>query len=155
VLDLIVYSPMDLKYREYLGRWWQRQRFLSRGDLLEHRYEYSFLRLLNDDLPTVSRISLFRLLQRVKFPRNIEGAGLVAIAAKLPNLELIRNSTITTRSSRFFGSSAVTVRQISLRTPNRPRMNMLTDRMITQTLPRAQALSTLASALPELKINSN
>jgi hypothetical protein len=89
VLDLIVYSPMDLKYREYLGRWWQRQRFLTRGDLLEHRYEYSFLRLLNDDLPTVSRISLFRLLPRVKFPRHIEGAGLVAIAAKLPNLELI------------------------------------------------------------------
>jgi hypothetical protein len=85
-LESTVYSPMDYPYRKN-----HREKADSGGrrDLFERRYEYSVLRLLKDDLPMVSRISRFELLKTVGISRAVEGAALAAIAAKLPNLQLI------------------------------------------------------------------
>jgi hypothetical protein len=96
-LELTVYSPMDYPYRKnHLAE------ADSRGgsDLCEHRYEYSVLRLLKDDLPMVSRISRFELLKTVGMPRAVEGAALATIAAKLPNLQLI-NWQLNDNDMRF------------------------------------------------------
>jgi hypothetical protein len=83
-LELSFDSPKHS--RSWKNPW---QEFRKKYGLFELRHEYSFLRLLNDDLPTVSRISRFQLPTRLHSPQHVDGATLAAIAAKLPNLEYI------------------------------------------------------------------
>lgn len=89
---LDAYSPTDVHHRQDVNV--DAQRFEAqlaggRKDLFEHRYERSFLRMLNcEGLPAVSRIGGFHV-EELCHRRRIEGASLAGIAAKLPNLETI------------------------------------------------------------------
>ena len=89
---LNAYSPADVDHREGADVEMQRfyaEQYRGRQDIFEHRYERSFLRIFNyEGLPAVSRISRFHVKQLCD-QRRIEGATLVRIAAKLPNLETI------------------------------------------------------------------
>ena len=60
------------------------------ADLLELRYEHSFLKLLRaDELPPISRISTFITTEALCIHRRIEGASLAGMGAKMPNLETV------------------------------------------------------------------
>jgi hypothetical protein len=88
-LKLAVYSPTDRPYRSEDNKQ-AREKLEDGRDLFEKRYENSFLRLLQDELPIVLRITGFEFPRTLETPRHVEGAALAAIAAKLPNLELIK-----------------------------------------------------------------
>ena len=81
-LDLSdVYSPMDGFHRA-------RKKFGKRRDLSEHRYEHSFVQLLESpSLPTLSQVSSFRVCAH--YPRRVEPRSAVLLASKLKNLECI------------------------------------------------------------------
>ena len=85
-----VYSPMDRKHRG--AEKYKKDRRLHdvgrRYDLWEHRYEHSFLQLLEtQDLPVLSRI--LDLQASINYPRAMEPRSIVAIAAKLSDLKSI------------------------------------------------------------------
>lgn len=91
-LTLDAYSMMDICHRNSVD--FNEQRMQSqvaggRQDLVEHRYEHSFLQVLRIDelpeLPCISQFHSFRLYYR----RRIEGSSLAGIAARLPNLQNI------------------------------------------------------------------
>lgn len=89
---LHAYSPTDADHREDVDLNAQRMEVQMAGgrkDLFEHRYERSFLRMLNcEELPAVSRIGEFRV-EELYYQQCVEGVSLTGIAAKLPNLENI------------------------------------------------------------------
>ncbi len=85
-----IYSPMDGAHRgeeKYKEDMWNFG-IGKRPDLWHHRYQHSFLTLLNsNDLPVLSQISCFMIYPR--FPRSIEPRSITAIASKLSNLRTI------------------------------------------------------------------
>lgn len=89
---LNAYSPIDVGWREDV--YIQEQRYQStslggRPDLLEHRYEHSYLRALEvAELPELLRVTSFHAVE-LCHDRRIEGSSLANIAEKLPNLEEI------------------------------------------------------------------
>lgn len=90
-LDLSdVYSPMDgiHRGREKLEEEREQHELGKRHDLWEHRYEHSFLQLLESpNLPTLSQVSSFRAYAH--YPRCVEPRSAVVLASKLKNLECI------------------------------------------------------------------
>jgi hypothetical protein len=87
-LKLAVYSPTDYPFRHGMDKW-ETRRLWQQTAFFGPQYEYSFLRLLQEELPTVLRIWRFEAMRATLRPRNVEGAALAAIAAKLPDLESI------------------------------------------------------------------
>lgn len=85
-----VYSPMDGIHRgrdKFEEDKWQHE-LGKRHDLWEHRYEHSFLQLLESrSLPTISLVSSFRVYAR--YPRRVEPRSAALLASKLKNLECI------------------------------------------------------------------
>lgn len=90
-LDLSdVYSPMDgiHRGREKFKEDKEQYELGKRHDLWEHRYEHSFLQLLESpSSPTLSQVSSFRV--HAHFPRRVEPRSAVLLASKLKNLESI------------------------------------------------------------------
>lgn len=84
------YSPMDGTHRgpeKYeMDKWWSGVG--KRHDLWERRYEHSVLRLLHpQDLPSL--LSISRLCGNLHYIRSIEPRSIVAILAKLDNLQSV------------------------------------------------------------------
>ena len=63
--------------------------FGIREDLWQHRYEHSYLRLLDPkELPVLQRVKSFEVFASV--PRYVQPAAIAEIARRLPNLETAR-----------------------------------------------------------------
>lgn len=88
-LTMNAYSLSDAPYRDGKAVELQRVNEIM-TDFFELRYEHSFLKLLRaDELPSILSISTFITTETLCIRRRIEGASLVRMGAKMPNLEKV------------------------------------------------------------------